>query len=204
MNRGGQARYRRVVPASTPDRLREAAWTLVRDEGFSAATSRRITEAAGANLAAITYHYGSKDALIGAALVEQLQGWTAPLTEAMAAGDPDPDAKVAVAITTMLDRFAVNGRDVVAIFRAVLTDDTLPGVRDAVARWLQEFRAFVAAVVTEQQAAGLVPDTVDPEPLAAAFTAFGLGVIAQSAVDPSPPSANLVISEFLKLLVRPL
>lgn len=46
------------------DRLFLAAERLVAERGFEAVTSRDITAAAGANLAAINYHHGSKNALL--------------------------------------------------------------------------------------------------------------------------------------------
>lgn len=45
-------------------RLFLAAETLVADQGFEAVSSRDITSAAGVNLAAINYHFGSKNALL--------------------------------------------------------------------------------------------------------------------------------------------
>mgnify|MGYP003784623075 CR=1 FL=1 len=45
-------------------RLFLAAEKLAADQGFEAVTSRDITALAGANLAAINYHYGSQNALL--------------------------------------------------------------------------------------------------------------------------------------------
>jgi len=190
---------------ATRDRLLRAAWVVVRDEGLDAATSRRITDRAAANLQSITYHFGSKDALLGEALVGQLRAWSEPLADAVqsAPDDPDRDATVASAVASMLVRFAEQGDDVRAILRALLSDRQLPSVRDAFARWLTDFRAVVVTSMTTQQNAGLIPDDTDIRALAGVFTALGLGVIAQSDLDPdAPPTADLV-AQFLRLLVRP-
>jgi AcrR family transcriptional regulator len=192
-----------VERTATRDRLREAAWSLVRDEGLPAATSRRITDVAHANLAAITYHFGSKDALIGEALVEQLRQWSAPLTDALAKQGADADARIAAAVQALLDAFSVRRDEVIAIVRALMTNEDLPGVADAVAKWLAEFRAVVSAVMTQQQASNLIPPEVEPDAMAGVFTAFGMGVITQAAVDNSPPDTGVVISQFLLLLQRP-
>lgn len=50
--------------ASTCDRILDAAERLFAEEGFHVTSLRRITQAAGANLAAVNYHFGSKQALI--------------------------------------------------------------------------------------------------------------------------------------------
>lgn len=48
----------------TPSRLREAARRLLAERGESRISLRDITDAAGANVASVGYHFGSKDALL--------------------------------------------------------------------------------------------------------------------------------------------
>lgn len=48
----------------TKEQLLDAAETLIGDQGVDRASVRAITELAGANLAAISYHFGSKDGLV--------------------------------------------------------------------------------------------------------------------------------------------
>jgi AcrR family transcriptional regulator len=50
----------------TKERILDAAESLFADHGFDATSLRRITSQAGVNLAAVNYHFGSKDALIAA------------------------------------------------------------------------------------------------------------------------------------------
>lgn len=57
----------RPEPA-TPQRLQDAAALLLAAEGFAAATTRAIGEAAGCNPALVSYYYGSLNALLLAAL----------------------------------------------------------------------------------------------------------------------------------------
>jgi AcrR family transcriptional regulator len=58
----------------TANRLWVAAEALLLEKGQAATTLRDITERAGANVASVSYHYGSKDALLsdvfGSVLVE--------------------------------------------------------------------------------------------------------------------------------------
>lgn len=51
---------------STKDRILEAAEKLFAEQGFGATSLRSITAEAGVNLAAIHYHFGSKEGLIRA------------------------------------------------------------------------------------------------------------------------------------------
>lgn len=51
-------------PYSTCHRILDTAERLFSDEGFHATSLRQITQDAGVNLAAVNYHFGSKQALI--------------------------------------------------------------------------------------------------------------------------------------------
>jgi AcrR family transcriptional regulator len=52
----------------TPERLLDAAREVFAREGYDGASVRTITTAAGANLGAVTYHFGSKEQLYHAVL----------------------------------------------------------------------------------------------------------------------------------------
>ncbi len=55
---------------NTKDALLSAAMEVFADKGFDAATVRDICGRANANVAAVNYHFGGKDALYGAVLEE--------------------------------------------------------------------------------------------------------------------------------------
>lgn len=54
------------MASNTKDRILDIAETLFADHGFSATSLRDITHEAGVNIAAVNYHFGSKEALLGA------------------------------------------------------------------------------------------------------------------------------------------
>ena len=49
---------------STKERILSAAEVLFARHGFDGASLRQLTAAAGVNLAAVNYHFGSKDRLV--------------------------------------------------------------------------------------------------------------------------------------------
>ena len=55
-----------AISTDSKQRLLDAAEKLFAENGFEATSLRQITNAAGANLAAVNYHFGSKDGLIAA------------------------------------------------------------------------------------------------------------------------------------------
>ena len=71
-------------------RLLEVAGELFTRQGYEETSVREITSRAQANLGAITYHFGSKEALYHAAVEEV----TAPLAEAVAAAAERPGSAI--------------------------------------------------------------------------------------------------------------
>ena len=71
----------KLSPQDTKSRILDAAEELFISGGFDSLSMRQITSAAGVNLAAVNYHFGSKDALIQSVLARKLD----PLLPAMKA-----------------------------------------------------------------------------------------------------------------------
>ena len=62
-----------IVPTGGPKlRLVEAAEKLFAENGFEAVSVRDITKEAGANVAAVNYHFGSRDGLVVAVMSRYL------------------------------------------------------------------------------------------------------------------------------------
>jgi AcrR family transcriptional regulator len=59
--------------SDTKTRILDAAERLFAQEGFAATSHRHITRAAGVNLAAVNYHFGSKDELLKAVFARRLE-----------------------------------------------------------------------------------------------------------------------------------
>jgi AcrR family transcriptional regulator len=59
-------------PAATKNRILDAAEGLFMEHGFEATSLRAITAAAAVNLAAVNYHFGSKEELFQAVLTRRL------------------------------------------------------------------------------------------------------------------------------------
>src|SRR6185312_11029386 len=78
---------------ATKDRILDAAEALFMEHGFEATSLRAITTAAGVNLAAVNYHFGSKEELFQSVLTRRL----------------DPMNQERVALLTELERGAAPG-----------------------------------------------------------------------------------------------
>ena len=65
---------------TTRQRITDTAAVLFAQHGYASTTTRQITEEAEVNIAAVNYHFGSKENL----LIEVLDGIVGPLTETKA------------------------------------------------------------------------------------------------------------------------
>jgi AcrR family transcriptional regulator len=90
---------------STPDRLLATARKLFAEKGFEAASIREITSGAGANLGAVTYHFGSKQALYHA-ILEQVFGDMAQRIEVAAALPGPADRRLRAIVHAFFEFFA--------------------------------------------------------------------------------------------------
>jgi len=61
-----------ATSADTKTRILDAAEALFTEHGFEATSLRQLTAAAGVNLAAVNYHFGSKEVLFRAVLTRRL------------------------------------------------------------------------------------------------------------------------------------
>ncbi|NUS83332.1 MAG: helix-turn-helix transcriptional regulator, partial [Streptomyces sp.] len=81
-------------PAPTRDRLLDAAERLFGEHGFAATSLRTVTVAAEANVAAVNYHFGSKEGLLRAVVERAMAAVNGErlrlLEELRAAGDRQP------------------------------------------------------------------------------------------------------------------
>lgn len=67
-----KAAERPEIQGQTKEKLIRAAEDLFAEQGIARASLRAITQKAGANLAAVNYHFGSKEALIAAVFAVRL------------------------------------------------------------------------------------------------------------------------------------
>lgn len=93
----------------TRARLLEAAGLLFAKRGYAGAASKAICEAAGTDLAAINYHFGGRDGLYSAVLLEGYsQLIDLPALEEIRARDCAAEDKLSAAIGLIVDRVKDN------------------------------------------------------------------------------------------------
>jgi AcrR family transcriptional regulator len=146
--------------------------------GYSRTTARDIATESGVSLAAIGYHFGSKEALMNQALVEATHDWSDALEQAVAEIDP---------AATPIDRF-VTAWDKIAIsfqanrplwsagFELVAQIDHAPAAQELFAGALRALRPELAKVFEGEGASSGTSGTV--------YHVLLMGVLAQWLIDP--------------------
>lgn len=91
--------------SKTKERILDAAEVLFAEKGFSETSLRAITSRAGVNLAAVNYHFGSKESLIQAVFERFLTPFCGALSkhlEQMEADGEVPDLERLLSVVSML------------------------------------------------------------------------------------------------------
>jgi TetR/AcrR family transcriptional regulator, regulator of cefoperazone and chloramphenicol sensitivity len=99
------------LSSATESRLLEAAGEIFAEVGYRAATVRQICEKAGANIAAVNYHFGDKEGLYMAVLrsVPDAHAEKFPANRGLPPG-ASPEQRLASYIESLLNRVFDEGR----------------------------------------------------------------------------------------------
>ena len=195
-----QRRAKDRRPTGTRDRLVAATRECLRTRGSAHTSSRAITDLAGANLASITYYFGSKDALVAVALAQELDDWLRPVLDGLAEAG-DPALRLLAAIEALNQIFEAQ-RDRMPALLEVFVQAAHDGTGDSVAAhtWA-DFRDRLAAVIDELRRSGAVPQWVEPESMATLILVVATGTAVGVTVAPETVSHRTVASQFAGLLL---
>lgn len=113
-----------MAQSDTVDKILDAAEELFAKRGFSETSLRMITSDAGVNLAAVNYHFGSKNALIQAVFARFLTPFSQIIDKELAQRESEgspPDVETLLKIiTTSIVRIPTRNQNGLAIFMRLL------------------------------------------------------------------------------------
>lgn len=154
------------------------------EKGYARTTARDIATASGVSLAAIGYHFGTKERLLNVAMVEAIGEWGDALGLALA-GAIDPNAtpleRFEAAWTRVLAAFATQRPLLAASFESFAEIDRVAEIRAVIADGYEQGRLGISHLFQE-----IDPTTDDPAARAVGsfYQALLTGVLAQWLVDP--------------------
>lgn len=186
---------------ATRSRLLEATLEVLRSHGVAQTTSREIAAAAGVNLQAITYHFGSKDDLVAQALVHAVRTWVEPARTALTGIAGDPVGGLLAAMAALQQAMGQAHEHFPAYIEALATASRDEAVRGQIVELLAELRAAVAASIRELRETGYIASWVEPEPMAALIVAAGDGFVLHSTLDPAGHATGPAVDQVVQLLL---
>ncbi|MBV2154695.1 TetR/AcrR family transcriptional regulator [Kitasatospora sp. SUK 42] len=149
------------------------------EKGYGRTTARDIATASGVSLAAIGYHFGSKDALLNAAMIEAI-GEMGEALGAVVFGanqvSQDPEVRFAAVWNGLRDVFVEHRGLWAAQFEALAQAGHAPELAQAFAEAQKEGRLGLAAVF---QGLPEVPDTEEEVVRGAFYQTLLAGYVAQ-------------------------
>ncbi|WP_017592275.1 TetR/AcrR family transcriptional regulator [Nocardiopsis potens] len=180
------------------EQLLEGAKQCLYAKGYARTTARDIVAASGANLASIGYHYGSKEALLTAAMIDAVGEWSDRVAGSVRTDRSDPMGRFEEMMNRLARSYPEVRTMVAANFEALAQLDHRPELRDQLVGAHASARRFLAAMVlgvpaedvTEEQEGGL----------GALLLALIPGTMAMHLVDPGSAPDGTRLAEGMRLL----
>ena len=164
------------------DDLLDGAKRCLYEKGYVNTTARDIATASGVSLAAIGYHFGSKDALMNEALMKATEEWGEELERALDAGEEIPvERRFAAAWDRVIESISTHRRLWATQFELIALSEQSPQLRELFAKGNRAARLGLAAIFQD-----LDPVADEAKALAAGtlYQAVLTGLIAQWLTDP--------------------
>ncbi|MFJ2777401.1 TetR/AcrR family transcriptional regulator [Kitasatospora sp. NPDC087315] len=161
------------------EELMAGAKRCLYEKGYGRTTARDIASASGVSLAAIGYHFGSKEALLNAALIEAVGEWGGGLAKVVAVADQvsgDAEERFVAVWEGVKEAFAEHRGLWAAQFEAIAQTGHAPELEKALADSQKEGRLGLAALF---QGLPEVPDTEEELARGMFYQALLAGMAAQ-------------------------
>ncbi|HEX3365548.1 TetR/AcrR family transcriptional regulator [Phenylobacterium sp.] len=185
---------------SNRDDLMAAAKQCLREKGFTRTTARDLAAVSGVSLAAIGYHFGSKEALLSQAMIEATAEWVGELETALAS-EIDPNAPLAIRFETVWTRIlevaTANRQLWAANFEVSPYIDAMPEVREVMAAAQEKAREGLAELF---QGAVRPDDPAANRAVGAFHYALMTGVLAQWLIDPERAPSARDLTQALRII----
>jgi AcrR family transcriptional regulator len=171
------------------------------EKGYRRTSARDIAAAAGTSLAAIGYHFGSKDALLNAALIQAGEEWGEELERALTT-DIGPEATPIERFEAMwirvVESFATHREMWATQFKILAEIKDLPDGGLSLIEALREGRRAFGAMF---QNVGDTGDERQAWVVGSFYQALLTGVLAQWLIDPEYALSGHDLADALRVLV---
>src|SRR5215210_6345437 len=129
------------------ERLLVGAKRCLYEIGYGRTTARDLVEASGTNLGSIGYHFGSKEALLDAAMMEAVGEWSRELERILQEdvdAEVEPAERFGLMWTRVIQSFEARRPALIASFEAFVRAQHAPELRARISAAYEESRLWLA------------------------------------------------------------
>ncbi len=185
------------------ERLLAGARRCLYERGYARTTARDIVAASGTNLASIGYHFGSKEALLNAAMLQAIDEWGDEFERALIT-DTDIDSMEPIEQfewiwTRVIESFETHRPLWVASFEAFVPALHTPDLREQLAAGHEETRFGLAALIQNIDESAVDESTA--RTVGSFYLALMSGLITQWLLDPQRAPSGSDLTEALRTIV---
>jgi AcrR family transcriptional regulator len=167
----------------------------MRQSGRGDITARDLVAESSTNLGSISYHFGSKDALLDEAAKLVFEEWAQTIARTISA-DPDapPAVRLARSLEMILDDFDAMRPYFLGFIQIVAGSERSPETREQLVAHYRRQRDTVTTMITESLSDGIAPE--DARHIASLLMSVSDGLMLQSLIDPdsTPTSHQLMLA----------
>ena len=167
----------------------------MREAGRGDITARDLVAASGTNLGSISYHFGSKDALLDEAAKLVFEEWAQTVARTIGAEtDAPPTRRLARSLELILDDFDAMRPYFLGFIQIVAGSERSPETREQLVSHYRKQRDTVTKMITESLSDGIDPE--DARHIASLLMSVSDGLMLQALIDPdsAPTGRQLTLA----------
>jgi AcrR family transcriptional regulator len=172
-----------MASVDTKTALLDAAKQLVRERGYAGASVRELAAAAGTNIAAVNYHFGTREKLLNQAVLEYFLEWGERVAEVDVDADAEPLAQLAARARQMVGDLPAAQPAFVVFLEALLQARRSPELHRQLAEHYAEQRRRAMQTIAATERGRELPPRLQ-EVVASYTLAVIDGLQLQALLDP--------------------
>ena len=181
----------------------EGAKRCLYEKGYGQTTARDIVAASGTNLASIGYHFGTKEALLNAAVLEAIDEWGEELErifQGVPEIDSEPMGRFEAIWARVIESFETHRALWVSSFEAFAQAERSPELREQLADGQEQGRYGLVALF--QRVEESLVDERQARTEGSFYLALVSGLMVQWLVDPTRAPSGADVAEALRSIME--
>ena len=184
------------------ERLLAGAKRCLHEKGYGQTTARDIVAASGTNLASIGYHFGTKEALLNAAVIEAIDEWGQELERIFSSTsdiDSEPIGRFEAIWTRVIESFETHRALWVSSVEAFAQTERSPELREQLAEGQEEGRYGLVALFRKVEESTV--DERQARTIGSFYLALVSGLMVQWLVDPDRAPSGGDMTDALRAIL---